>query len=166
MNTLERAFAPSRDRTTTPGKVVLGLCAGALTGALIVTGGYGLAFLVSGTFIYLLILPLVFGVALLAWGIGLTTLAAPGWWLLHAIGIRSQVVSAVYGGVLCAALGLAVAALLPLSIAPTGEVLSTPLSRSGLLGVLPVIGLFGVAGAVVGIVVARVAYGRRRTALP
>jgi len=121
-------------RRTTPARVVKGLGAGALAGAALVTGAYALMFLSAGSLAYFPLLLLVFPVALVVWAVGLCAFAGPGWWILHMIGARSPFASMAYGGTLCTLLGMAVALLLPLSIAPADQghkVLSTPITETG-----------------------------------
>lgn len=120
-------------------------------------------FVAAGSLAYLPLLLLAFPAALIGWIVGLGVLAAPGWWILHALGARSQIAGMAYGGGLCALVGLVVSLLLPLSLAPETEgykVLATPVSEAGWAGVIPGILLFAAMGVLIGWVVSRVAYAK------
>ena len=159
-----RTHEPGSRPTTTPAKVIKGLCFGALAGAALVTVGYGAVFVVEGSLAYLSLLLLAFPAALVGWIVGLVFLATPGWWALHTLGARSQLAGMAYGGGLCALVGVAVSLFLPLSLAPANhgyKVLATPVSEAGWAGVIPGIFLFAAMGVLVGWVVSRVAYVNR-----
>jgi hypothetical protein len=158
-----RTHQPGARPTTTPARVIKGLCFGALAGAALITIGYGAVFVVEGSLAYLPLLLLALPVALVGWIVGLVLLATPGWWVLHRLGARSQLAGMAYGGGLCALVGVAVSLFLPLSLAPADQghkVLATPVTEAGWAGVMPGIFLFAAVGVLVGLVVSRVAYAK------
>jgi hypothetical protein len=158
-----RTHEPISRPTTTPAKVIKSLCFGALAGAALVAGGFGVLFVLAGSLAYLPLLLLAFPIALAGWAIGLGVVATPGWWVLHTLGARSQSAGMAYGGGLCALVALAVSLFLPLSFAPANEgykILATPITEAGWDGVAPGILLFAAMGVLVGWVVNRVAYAK------
>jgi hypothetical protein len=96
---------PKENYNTNPTRVILGLAAGAVTGAFLIA----LSFLwgtaqVSGVQ-YVLHYGLrpsstVFVVAFIVWAVGLVVFGLPLWWLLHRLGLRKWLVAAVIGATL------------------------------------------------------------------
>lgn len=131
-----------------PGDLALGVASLFLTGAA-----------VTGTF-----------------GLGLALLAAPLWYVLHRLGWRGPLAAAVLGWVLtfCTVAGprtlwsLIVNAGDKFTIGDNGgaEMIEGVLTRHGWSNILGSAAEIGVAGAIVGLVVWRVAYRRRDAARP
>jgi len=95
---------------TTPGRAVVGLLIGSLTGAALTALYFVVNTLVTnwgaGQPESLVGLGLViFFFSLFVWALGLFTLGVTGWALLHAAGLRGPVTAAVFGAGLAAANG-------------------------------------------------------------
>jgi hypothetical protein len=94
---------------------------------------------------------IAFPVALICWTIGLILVGAPGWILLHALGLRSRLAAGAYGAVAAFAGGFGAQAW----ILPHARHWSDYLAAAGVVALM---------GAPVGWVVAATAYRPERTA--
>lgn len=139
-------FHTGCERTTTSGRAAMGLTAGALVGAMLVTLAIFIPSLTTNMGLVTLAGLFVFPIAFGSWGVGLL-LSLPGWWLLHRLGARCQTAAVLYG------FGFTFVVLLAMG---TEGFRDTP--PNGWVLALGWAGIMAVAGAVVGWVVAKVAY--------
>ena len=141
MSWLGQIFHNGCERTTTVERAVTGLVMGALVGAGLVT-----------VFSIFVLGPLAIFAGILSffvWGFGLFAIATPGWWVLYRLGARCQTAAVIYGG--------------GLSFLTVGAWVWIPgliygADFSVMTKILPFAGVMGLAGAIVGWVVAKVAY--------
>jgi hypothetical protein len=94
---------------------------------------------------------MAFVIAAMVWFAGLLVLGAPSWWLLHTMGIRSRWAGATWGAVLAAA---------TVAVYTIWASLNWSQPLATLKNGVPLYVTVGVMGAVVGWVVANLAYGR------
>lgn len=146
----------SERRVPTFGDILGALVLGALWGAGLVSGTVLVVGLVGGDLggaVFLTVL--VFPIALFVWMIGLLVVGAPGWALLHLLGMTPRWMGAAFGG----------AATALVSLFP-GNDLGLRYVDSGMACIDLAINAFafGAMGAVVGWVIASAAYGRPRNA--
>lgn len=160
--------------------MIVALAVGAATGTGLVLGFFALqmvaaAFtdpmLIIGGFMFLMLaIPFALGI----WGLGLL-FAIPGWLLLHRWGVRSRLVAAGYGALLTFVVVLAVLTggfdLIPpapgssfsASVGDVPTVIENRLTAQGWINAAHDAAMVAIAGAMVGWVVARVAYGRAKS---
>ena len=141
MTTLGKAFGRPCERRTTLGKAAIGILAGASIGALLAT--LLTLPLNSETSIFVMVssIPLILIVAFFVWLAGLFVVGAPSWLALHALGARCQTAAVIYG-----------------ALASFGAAWITPLNVLFHLSSLQWASAIGACGAIVGYVVAAVAY--------
>lgn len=133
---LGRIFHTGCERETRIERAVEGIGAGIVTGAGLVT--------VASIFFMGHLAIAAFFASLAAWSVGLIA-AAPGWWALHRLGARCQQAAMIYGGVLTAVVMLLIVRLIS----------HPPFLEPPVIALVAVVAAFG---AIVGWVVAKVAY--------
>lgn len=143
MTVLGRIFHQGCERRMSPLGAAIGLAAGALTGGMLTGLAWAVATAPTGglpavVFAVELVLP----IATMVWGAGLVVVGLPGWLVLHLLGARCQQAAMLYGG----GLGVAAGAL----IGAAGNGFAAPSLVAGVF--------LGIAGVLVGWVVAKVAY--------
>lgn len=148
-------------RSATLGGVVGALLLGALAGAGLTGAGFAVIQLIVQPNELVLIMPIfVIPVAFVIWGAGLLIIGGPSWLLLHLLGVRSGRAAMICGAVL-APLGavLGYAGLNNGAQSPGVRALNVQ-NAAEWLPLIAVVAVFGMAGALVGRVVATAAYGR------
>ncbi len=129
------------------GRAALGLFVGALIGTGVTAMAWIVLAMVSGEAgMSILFTIIVIPASFVAWSAGLVLLGVPGWFVLHATGARSQKAAMIYG----ASLPTLVVVLVQMTTSSKYDdwaVWIPPLLAAGV-------------GAVIGWVIARIAYGR------
>jgi hypothetical protein len=138
---------------TSPERAVLGLAAGAATGAYVLTLWSYLSVGHLQDPHHLQATQLFFSLMLFIWTAGLIAVGAPVWWLLHRLGLRHWLVAIATGVVLLALVGLALQS--GIEFEDNGSPGVTRLTDEGFY-------MLVVTGALVALVVWRVAYRRSK----
>lgn len=97
----------------------------------------------------------IFGFAFAAWIVGLVILAPIPWLTLHRRHRRTWRVAAALGASLASIVGLVISAAILMDF---GEIIQGQMALKDILSTIGIGCLFGIAGAIVGVIVWRVAY--------
>lgn len=134
-------------------QVVVALLAGSAVGAALHGGWAQVESLLIGDMTLVMASPVLLIFAFF-WALGLLVFGLPVGAVLHRRGLRSRRAGAIAGAILVAVV-VGLFRLLVMLYAPSG-----PISARDVTGAVQAMALMGVAGAVVGWVVVRVAYGK------
>ena len=144
----------SKAGSVTPGTVAGALLLGALAGAGLTGAGFALVQLVLQPSELVLLMPIfVIPVAFVIWGAGLLVVGGPSWLLLHQLGVRSRRAAMICGAILTPG------GVLGYAVLNNGIWGASAWGAAEWLSVIAAATVFGMAGALVGRVVATVAYG-------
>jgi hypothetical protein len=158
---------------TTGLRVIFGLVAGALAGAIVVVGGLLIGEYLSRGVAYVAqygpqIGAIIFVVAFVVWLLGLVLLGSPCWWLLHRMKMRQWRSAVILGGSMTAVVFMALQIPHPLGSGSSYSasdgggrtVIDNALTAHGWFLAIMASLAWGCVGALIGLVVWRVAYRR------